>query len=32
MSEDSENEETKFNAFNRKYMRERIEKHPAPFL
>lgn len=32
MSEDSENEQTKFNAFERKYKAERIQSHANNYL
>lgn len=31
-SEDSENEQTKFNAFKRSYTAQRLIEHPNPFL
>jgi len=31
-SEDSENQNTKFDTFNRRYKKEQLQQHSAPFL
>ena len=31
-SEDSENQHTKFDTFNRRYKKERLQEYSAPFL